>query len=80
MVEWRDPPPGKGPIYSDWVDELLAHPKRWAVVATIRSQSTAAHRAKQIKSSAIDGLEGYEFQATIRQNGDSYDVYARYMG
>lgn len=76
-VIWKDPPPdNKGKtVWEDRLTPLMAHPSRWALVATTKSNSTAA----QLRKRTYRYPEGnWEFRSHATPQGS--EVYARYLG
>lgn len=73
-IKWQEPPAdGRSGEFHGILQELKAHPGRWALIA----EGVSASRSTTIKRTP-----GYE--ATVRKskqgNGSKYDLYARFVG
>ncbi|HVE45522.1 MAG TPA: hypothetical protein VNA57_02080 [Acidimicrobiales bacterium] len=81
-VVWEDPP-ARGPHFPKWFDllsPLLAHPGRWALVATKPSAKAAYATKGNLTAFKVRVPPGqWEFAARKRGEGE-FGVYARYIG
>lgn len=82
-IVWQDPPapaqggPGKPRAWVAEAAQLMAHPKRWALLKTFKSRADAS----DFKFAALKGLRiafrpvgAWEFRVS------GCDLYARYVG
>lgn len=87
VIRWEDPPRtqsyGGGPSGSrfDGLAEVLRdEPNRWAVIYQ-GSRGTASGMAGKIKHGAMKAFRPVGvFEATVRTDGQTSTVYARYVG
>lgn len=85
-LEWGDPPPspsaGERTPWHRTLDALATRPGEWAKVKTCNSQGAAAGTAARIKSGMLRDARRHagRFEATTRKDGNTFHVYARFVG
>jgi hypothetical protein len=83
MVEWRDPPPLQKvlPQPPEWAKELVANPRKWAMIETFNRKSPVNHRQNQIAWNGYVWQRQFSgtWEATYRVIDDEYQLFVRYM-
>lgn len=82
---WAEPPPiprrGGRPPSLEWMQiaqNLRQRPGEWALVKSAQSRSNASDVVARINRGGIEAFApAGTFAATMRTNGDLYEVYAR---
>lgn len=85
LVVWEDPPPRAGsgavsPVPPAALEELRAHPKRWARVKEYPSSSGANTYAANVTKGKVRALPPDEWEAVARREGKGSILYLRFKG
>jgi hypothetical protein len=87
LLKWLEgpPPTNRGPqrpppVNEDQIQELIAHPNKWAEVKRFKGKKTAAQSwASKIRKGVYEGM-GEGFDATARVDGNDSILYVVYLG
>jgi hypothetical protein len=82
-IAWENPPPSRwrGMDAPGWVEELVAHPGRWARVHECPSVSAASNYAKRTREGLVAWARpAGSWEAVARVVDGRAWVYARYLG
>lgn len=84
-IIWQDPPGitnrsgGPPRVWEPLLTPLMEHPGRWALVKSYTAASSARNSVTGLRLGRVRAPAG-RWEFTSRTNGDSADVYARYLG
>lgn len=83
-MKWEEPPslePTKDHTPPEWVAELMAHPKRWALVMEGLTSSASNYYQREINLGYWHKLPpDTKWEATRRKkDGGTFAVYARFI-